>query len=109
MGPQAPHTAPVFSRKPASSGLGLLLAAALLFFFNGVLKGASVPAAGLQAPEQSVSSAAAREHFSEAQQFLQQGNTDAALTAAQAGLKLAPRSVEGLNLLGVICGQKRDF
>ncbi|HUI43336.1 MAG TPA: tetratricopeptide repeat protein [Terriglobia bacterium] len=53
--------------------------------------------------------ASAGEHFAEAQKLLGQGNAEAALAAVQAGLKLAPRSVEGLNLLGVIEEQQHDF
>jgi len=56
----------------------------------------------------SLSSEATR-HFDEARESLRQGNPDAALAAAQAGLKLSPRSVKGLVLLGVVYLQKQDF
>ena len=52
---------------------------------------------------------AAQERFAAAQKSMQQGDADAALASALAGLRIAPRSVEGLNLLGMIYGQKRDF
>src|SRR5215467_955857 len=50
------------------------------------------------------SSPAAR-HFSEARSLLARGSTDEALAAVKQGLALAPRSIEGLNLLGIICDQ----
>jgi tetratricopeptide (TPR) repeat protein len=53
--------------------------------------------------------ASADEHFAEAERLLHQGDTEGSLAATQAGLKLAPRSVKGLDLLGVIYGQKHDF
>ena len=62
--------------------------------------------ASLKEPTQAGS---ADPHFAQAEAWLHQGDTAKALAAAQAGLKLAPRSVAGLNLLGVIYGQTRDF
>jgi tetratricopeptide (TPR) repeat protein len=53
--------------------------------------------------------ASAEQQFAVAEKELRQGDTEKALAAAQAGLKLAPRSVTGLNLLGVVYGQKKDF
>ncbi len=51
----------------------------------------------------------ADEHFVQAEELLHNGDTGKALAEAQAGLKLAPRSAKGLNLLGIIYGQKHDF
>jgi tetratricopeptide (TPR) repeat protein len=53
-------------------------------------------------------SAAAKEHFAEARKLLRQGFLESARAAVQDGLKLAPKSVEGYNLLGLICGQQKD-
>ncbi len=48
--------------------------------------------------------------FERAKEMLQRGALDGALTAAQAGLKRSPRSVDGLNLLGMILYQaERTF
>jgi tetratricopeptide (TPR) repeat protein len=51
----------------------------------------------------------ATRHFEEAQELLRQGNPDGALAAAQAGLKAAPQSVQGLVLLGMIYERQGDF
>ena len=59
--------------------------------------------------DESSQTGSADQHFARAEALLHQSDTDKALAEAQAGLKLAPRSVAGLNLLGVIYGQKRDF
>ena len=58
---------------------------------------------------QAAPNASAEQHFAEAETFLHQGDTDRALATAQAGLTLAPRDVIGLNLLGLIYGQKHAF
>jgi tetratricopeptide (TPR) repeat protein len=51
----------------------------------------------------------ARERFDEARRLLQGGHPESALASVQQGLKAAPRSVEGLNLLGLIYVQKHDY
>ncbi|HUY13288.1 MAG TPA: tetratricopeptide repeat protein [Terriglobia bacterium] len=48
--------------------------------------------------------AAAQASFKKARSLLQQGNFNAALTEVREGLRLAPHSVMGLNLLGIILG-----
>jgi tetratricopeptide (TPR) repeat protein len=102
MHPQNPQTAadqPIF---PSFSSflLAVTLFHAIALFSAGTSRSAAPSAS---------SAADIREHFAEAQKLLRQGDADAALAAAQAGLKLAPRSVEGLNLLAVIYRQKHDF
>jgi tetratricopeptide (TPR) repeat protein len=83
---------------------------ALLFFVLFVGGPSRVPASEPQSAAPPASSAsAAQDLFAEAQKLLREGNVGAALVEAQAGLKLAPRSVDGLNLTGLIYGQKRDF
>ncbi|HEV2380581.1 MAG TPA: tetratricopeptide repeat protein [Terriglobia bacterium] len=104
MGPQTPPITPISPHQPASFGFRSLLVAALLFQ-TLLLFGAGEP----QTAGQSPAAASAQEQFTEARQLLQKGDADSALAAAQAGLKLAPRSLEGLNLLGIIYGHKRDF
>lgn len=75
-----------------------------------VVSAALVFAAGVQpAHGQAQNSATAGAHFEEAQKLLRQGNPDAALREAQEGLKLAPRSVEGLDLVGIVYAQKQDY
>lgn len=54
-------------------------------------------------------SAAAQERFREAQQLLRQGYAGNALAAVREGLKLAPESVEGWNLLGLAYAQQKDY
>jgi tetratricopeptide (TPR) repeat protein len=53
--------------------------------------------------------AAARERFREAEQLLRQGYTENALAAVREGLKIAPESVEGWNLLGLAYSQQKDY
>ena len=53
--------------------------------------------------------AAAQQRFSAAQELLLRGDVDGALAAAREGLKVAPRSVEGLNLLGIIFNQQQQY
>lgn len=67
--------------------------------------GAAAPAAE-SVPQ---NSGVARAHFKEAQRLLSQGNADAALAEAEEGLKLEPRSVEGLDLVGIIYVAKQDY
>ena len=51
----------------------------------------------------------ARQRFREAEQFLRQGDADRALATVQEGLKIAPESVEGLNLLGLAYNLRKDY
>jgi tetratricopeptide (TPR) repeat protein len=53
--------------------------------------------------------AAARQRFREAAQLLRQGYTENALAAVREGLKVAPESVEGWNLLGLVYGQQKEY
>ena len=53
--------------------------------------------------------APAGEYFAQAQKLLAQDATGDALAAVNRGLAFAPRSIEGLNLLGMICDQQRDY
>src|SRR6516225_2249828 len=78
-----------------------------LQFSLGVLLCVSVPlwlSASPQKPSMPVSKtpAEAKERFEEARRLLQGGYLENALGSVQQGLKIAPRSVEGLNLLGLI-------
>lgn len=47
--------------------------------------------------------------FKEATRLLEAGSLDQALSLTNEGLKQAPQSVEGLNLLGVICNQQGKY
>jgi tetratricopeptide (TPR) repeat protein len=51
----------------------------------------------------------AKERFDEARRLLGGGYLENALASVQQGLKVAPDSVEGLNLLGIVYQQKRDY
>jgi tetratricopeptide (TPR) repeat protein len=80
----------------------------------GVLLCISVPlslAVSAQKPSEPASKTPpeAKERFNEARRLLQGGYADSALASVQQGLKVAPRSVEGLNLLALIYVQKHDY
>jgi tetratricopeptide (TPR) repeat protein len=49
------------------------------------------------------------ERFEEGRRLLRSGYLENALASVQQGLKLAPQSIEGLNLLGMISVQKGDY
>jgi tetratricopeptide (TPR) repeat protein len=53
--------------------------------------------------------AAAQALFAEAQSSLARGSMDAAYIAVQKGLAIAPRSIEGLNLLGIMDDQQQRY
>ena len=103
MSPQIVQYRPVKQHRLVSF---FLLPLVLVLFPAVDLAAPRVPAfpAGQAAP-----AASAERYFAEAETLLHQGDTEQALAAAQAGLKLAPRNVTGLNLLGVIYEQKKDF
>jgi tetratricopeptide (TPR) repeat protein len=64
---------------------------------------ASRPPAQAQLPP------AAGAHFAAGQELLAQHTPKLAEAEVRAGLELAPRSVEGLNLLGIALGEEKDF
>lgn len=103
MSPQIWHPRPV--RRHGLHSVSLLLFAVSLFPATRTAAAGAPPLPQEPAP----TAASADEHFAEAERLLHQGDTEGALAAAQAGLKVAPRSVKGLNLLGVIYGEKKDF
>ncbi len=51
----------------------------------------------------------AKRQFDQARKLLRQDDFENALAAVRGGLKIAPQSVEGLNLLGIVCGQKQEY
>jgi tetratricopeptide (TPR) repeat protein len=53
--------------------------------------------------------AAASVHFAAGRQLLAQHTPKLAEAEVRAGLKLAPQSLEGLNLLGIALGEQKDF
>ncbi|MBZ5544682.1 MAG: tetratricopeptide repeat protein [Acidobacteriia bacterium] len=69
-----------------------------------ILGACALPLAGSEAQKSPAST-----RFEEAQKLLRQRNPDAALAEAEAGLRLDPRSVEGLDLVGIIYVQKQDY
>ena len=66
-------------------------------------------ALALPSARSEVRNPAARTHLEQAQKLLREKNLDAALAEAEAGLKLDPRSVEGLDLVGIIHVAKQDY
>jgi tetratricopeptide (TPR) repeat protein len=60
-------------------------------------------------PPQTALPAAATAHFAAGQELLGQNKPKLAEAEIRAGLKLAPRSLEGLNLLGMALGEEKDF
>jgi tetratricopeptide (TPR) repeat protein len=94
------------SRLPAAKPLlhlALLLAGLHLPLFLLRAQTASPPPAQEKLPT------AASAHFSAGQQLLAQHNPKQAEAEIRTGLKLAPRSLEGLNLLGIALGEQKDF
>src|SRR5437773_11898468 len=72
--------------------------------FGGAQKtGSSKPAHREQLPP------AAREKFAEAGKFMTQGDLESARTSVLEGLKSAPQSPEGYNLLGIIYDKKKQY
>src|SRR5882724_5180973 len=67
--------------------------------------GQAAPDARSHRPDSSLLNA----DFERAREMLQRGSLDEALTAAQAGLERSPRSVDGLNLLGMILYQLQRY
>jgi len=66
--------------------------------------------AAAQAPAHQRSAAAKTpSQFAEAQQLIGQGRLDEARQEIQAQLKQNPTSVEGFNLLGIVCSSKKDY
>jgi tetratricopeptide (TPR) repeat protein len=60
-------------------------------------------------PAQASPPAAASAHFAAGRQLLTQRTPKLAEAEIRAGLKLAPQSLEGLNLLGIALGEEKDF
>jgi len=60
-------------------------------------------------PAQAKAPAAASAHFAAAQELLAKHSPKLAEEEIRAGLKLAPQSLEGLNLLGLALGEQNDF
>jgi tetratricopeptide (TPR) repeat protein len=60
-------------------------------------------------PTQAKLPAADRAHFAAGRQLLAQHSPKLAEAEIRAGLKLAPQSLEGLNLLGIALGEQGDF
>jgi len=83
--------------------VALLFAAHLVPLFLWCAQTSSPPPTPADLP------AAASAHFSAAQKLLAQHDPKSAEAEIRAGLKLAPRSVEGLNLLGMARGDQKDF
>jgi len=99
--------------KPAESS-PCLPAAKLLLHLALLLAGLHLPLFLLRAQTASPLLAqeklpAASAHFAAGQQLLAQHNPKQAEAEIRAGLKLAPQSVEGLNLLGLALGDEKDF
>ena len=62
-----------------------------------------------RSPAQANPPAAASAHFAAGRQLLAQQTPKLAEAEIRAGLKLAPQSLEGLNLLGIALGEQKDF
>lgn len=71
--------------------------------------GAALLAEERAKPGNSQPFAAAQAEFAEAQKLVQQGLLESARAAVERGLKQDSRSIEGLNLLGIIRGQQKAY
>jgi len=101
-------------RNPRSEVLNPKLLAVITLagvFSLGLFAPAFLLRASTQKPSGPASTAPpeAEERFEEGHRLLQGGYPENALAAVQQGLKVAPRSVEGLNLLGLIYLQKHNY
>ena len=77
---------------------------------SGSSQGAPLwPQAAAQGTPGEEASREARQRFREAEQLLRQGDADRALATVQEGLKIAPTSVEGWNLLGLAYNLRKDY
>jgi tetratricopeptide (TPR) repeat protein len=85
---------------------GIALMTAKHFPFLAVFLALCLPAAA-QIPRPAPAPSA--DAFTAARNFLAQGNLARAREATLAGLKLAPTSVEGYELLGIISMQRKDY
>jgi len=100
--------------RPAATGSGSRGAKLALYIVLFVV-GPQLPLSPMHAqtpfppPAQTNLSSAASAHFAAGRQLLQQHTPKLAEAEIRAGLKLAPRSIEGLNLLGIVLGEQRDF
>jgi Flp pilus assembly protein TadD len=83
------------------------LASSLLIGF--IFWAAQGPPSSSRAVVHSSLSATAKAKLDDGRQLLLRGNTDAAVTAVKEAIRLAPRSVEGYNLLGLIYDRQRRF
>lgn len=61
------------------------------------------------AQQQSATADPAQREFATAQRLMHEGDLAKAREAVLEGLRLSPRSAEGLNLLGIIYSQEKDF
>lgn len=71
-----------------------------------VISAAAARAQGQQRPQQPAQIESATAAFAEAQQALDRGDLASALADVQQGLRSTPRSITGLNLLGIILAQQ---
>jgi tetratricopeptide (TPR) repeat protein len=93
-----------FSYISSTNTIPTTLVAGLVF---GLLLFVPNPAYASQAA--STLSPSVSSQFATAAAFLQQGDLDRAKSEVTAQLKSNPSSVEGYNLLGIICGEQKDY
>jgi tetratricopeptide (TPR) repeat protein len=100
--------------KPAES-TARLPGTRLVLYLSLLLAGVGLPFLRTHAQTDSRASAeeklpaGASAHFAAGRQLLAQHTPKLAEAEIRAGLKLAPRSLEGLNLLGIALGEQKDF
>jgi tetratricopeptide (TPR) repeat protein len=100
--------------KPAES-VARLPRAKLVLHLALVVAGLQLPLPLMHAqtasrpPAQAKLPAAAGAHFAAGRKLLAQHTPKLAEAEIRAGLKLAPQSLEGLNLLGIALGEQKDF
>ncbi|HEV2348300.1 MAG TPA: tetratricopeptide repeat protein [Terriglobia bacterium] len=101
-------TIPVGKHEGCSRPVFLLVCLLALLILSGrIAKGQHSGAARQSTKE--VLPDAAKQRFSEGERLLRQGDLDAARDSVLEGLKAAPRSAEGYDLLGIIYSQQKDF
>jgi tetratricopeptide (TPR) repeat protein len=101
LGALFPHSS---TRMHSRAALWAILAVTLLSFCAGAVAQKSLTNQGSGRPTQKAPSP-----FLEAETLLRQGSVDEAKKKIQEQLALNPSSVEGYNLLGIICSEQKDF
>jgi tetratricopeptide (TPR) repeat protein len=94
----------------STNTIRITLVAGLVFGLLFFIPQTAYPSQGMSALSANAGKTPAlSSQFATAAEFLQQGDLDRARSEVTAQLKSNPASVEGYNLLGIICGKQKDY